>query len=122
MCGIAGVWGTCDEETVRAMIHRLVHRGPDAQGILREPARPTVLGHCRLAIVDPAGGDQPIRSEEGHRAIVANGEIYNFRSLRSRLKDRHRFRTQSDSEAALALYAERGTACAGGVSPLWLGM
>ena len=113
MCGIAGVWGTCDEKTVRAMIHRLVHRGPDAQGILRDPARPAVLGHCRLAIVDPAEGDQPIRSEEGRRAIVANGEIYNFRSLRSRLKDRYRFRTQSDSEAALALYAERGTACAG---------
>ena len=62
--------------------------------------------------MDPAAGDQPICSEDGHRALVANGESYNFRSLRSRLKDRHRFQTQSDSEAVLALYAERGTACA----------
>ena len=95
MCGIAGIWGQCDEETVRAMMRRLVHRGPDAQGILRDPERPAMLGHRRLAIMDPAGGDQPIRSAEGHRAIVANGEIYNFRSLRSRLEDRHRFRTHA---------------------------
>ncbi len=112
MCGIAGIWGKCDEETVRAMMRRLVHRGPDSQGILRNPDRPAVLGHRRLAIMDPSGGDQPIHSEEGNRAIVANGEIYNFASLRSRMKDRYRFQTRSDSEAALALYAERGTACA----------
>jgi asparagine synthase (glutamine-hydrolysing) len=112
VCGIAGVWGKCDEETVRAMMRRLVHRGPDARGIFRNPVTPAVLGHRRLAIMDPAGGDQPIRSEEGHRAIAANGEIYNFASLRSRMKDRYRFQTQSDSEVALALYAERGVACA----------
>jgi len=112
MCGIAGIWGKYDEDTVREMMRRLAHRGPDAQGILREPERPAVLGHRRLAIMDLAGGDQPIRSEEGNRAIVANGEIYNFALLRSQMKDRYRFQTQSDSEAALALYAERGTACA----------
>lgn len=111
MCGIAGVWGTCDEETVRAMMNRLVHRGPDAQGILRQPDTRAVLGHRRLAIMDPTGGDQPIRAAGGHRAIVANGEIYNFRSLRSQMEDHYQFRTQSDSEAALALYAERGTTC-----------
>ncbi len=113
MCGIAVLWGAGDEEAVRAMMQRLVHRGPDAHGILREPGRRAVLGHCRLAIMDPAGGNQPIRSADGRRAIVANGEIYNFRSLQARLQDRHRFRTQSDSETALALYAEQGTACAG---------
>ena len=112
MCGIAGIWGRRDEATVRAMMDRLAHRGPDAEGILKDPERPGILGHRRLAIMDPAGGDQPIRSAEGHRAIVANGEFYNFRGLRSRLKDQHPFRTESDSEAALALYAERGPACA----------
>ena len=111
MCGIAGVWGKCDEETVRTMMRRLIHRGPDAQGIFRNVGTPAVLGHRRLAIIDPAGGDQPIRSEDGGCAIAANGEIYNFASLRSRMKDRYRFQTQSDSEAALALYAERGPAC-----------
>jgi len=111
VCGIAAIWGTCCEETVRTMMNRLLHRGPDAQGIFRGPGRRAVLGHRRLAIMDPAGGDQPIRSEDGRCAIVANGEIYNFRALRSRLKDHYRFRTRSDSEAALALYSEHGTAC-----------
>lgn len=111
MCGIAGIWGKCDEETVRVMMRRLVHRGPDAQGIFRETERPAVLGHRRLAIMDPAGGDQPIRTEEGDRVIVANGEIYNFPSLRADLEGQHRFRTRSDSEAVLHLYGEQGTNC-----------
>jgi asparagine synthase (glutamine-hydrolysing) len=111
MCGIAGICGKCDKETVRTMMNRMLHRGPDGQGILWESERPVVLGHRRLAIMDPAGGDQPISSDDGHSAIVANGEIYNFRSLRSRLEDHYRFRTQSDSEAALALYAECGAEC-----------
>ncbi|MGD8894524.1 MAG: asparagine synthase B [Acidobacteriota bacterium] len=112
MCGIAGLWGECDEPIVRAMMGRLAHRGPDAQGLVKVAEAPGILGHRRLAIVDPAGGDQPIRSAGGQKAIVANGEIYNARVLRDRLKTNHRFRTQSDSEAALALYAERGAACA----------
>lgn len=113
MCGIVGICGKCDVGTVRTMMSRMVHRGPDSKGILWEPERPVVLGHRRLAIMDPAGGDQPIFSEDGHHAIVANGEIYNFASLRSRLEGRYRFRTQSDSEVILALYAERGPACVG---------
>ena len=112
MCGIAGIWGKCEEEPVRTMMRRLVHRGPDAQGVFRDPDTAAVLGHRRLSIMDPAGGDQPIRSEDGCGAIVANGEIYNFRSLRSRLEDRYSFRTQSDSEAVFALYEECGAACA----------
>jgi len=105
MCGIAGVWGTCDENVIRTMMHRLHHRGPDAEGCFRNPGTPAILGHRRLAIIDPSGGDQPIKSKIGIRAIVANGEIYNSPSLRSQIKDTYRFQTQSDSEAALALYA-----------------
>jgi asparagine synthase (glutamine-hydrolysing) len=112
VCGIAAIWGAPDEETVRAMMRRLAHRGPDAQAVRRDPGGRTALAHRRLAIMDPAGGDQPICSEDGGRAIVANGEIYNFRRLRARLERRHRFGTQSDTEAALALYAERGPGCA----------
>ena len=93
------------------MMRRLAHRGPDADGIIAEPDGPGVLGHRRLAIVDPPGGDQPIRDEAAHRAIVANGEIHNLPALRSRLSGRYRFRTSSDSEAALALYGETGTGC-----------
>ena len=112
MCGITGIWGNCDEEIVREMMRRLAHRGPDAQGMLLQPESPGALGHLRLAIMDPAGGDQPIRTEEGARAIVANGEIYNFPVLRSSLESRHLFRTNSDSEAALHLYEEQGSECA----------
>lgn len=111
MCGIVGIYGKCDKEIVRTMMSRMVHRGPDSQGILWGTERLAVLGHRRLAIMDPAGGDQPIFSEDGHRAIVANGEIYNFESLRSRLEDRYCFRSHSDSEVALALYVERGPEC-----------
>lgn len=111
MCGIVGIYGKCDENTVQTMMSRMRHRGPDGKGILWEPERPVVLGHRRLAIMDPAGGDQPIISDDGNCAIVANGEIYNFTSLRSRLENRYRFQTQSDSESALALYAEHGPEC-----------
>ena len=112
MCGITGIWGDCDEEIVREMMRRLAHRGPDAQGMLLQPESPGALGHLRLAIMDPAGGHQPIRTEEGTRAIVANGEIYNFPVLRSSLESRHPFLTNSDSEAALHLYEEQGSECA----------
>ena len=111
MCGIAGIWGISDEDAVRTMMRRLAHRGPDANGMIAESGQAGVLGHRRLAIVDPAGGDQPIRDEAGDRAIVANGEIYNFHTLRSRLGARYRFQTDSDSEAALALYGQQGTEC-----------
>jgi asparagine synthase (glutamine-hydrolysing) len=111
MCGIVGICGKCDEEIIRKMMNRMIHRGPDGKGILWESERPVALGHRRLAIMDPAGGAQPISSDDGHYAIVANGEIYNFASLQSRLEDRYQFRTQSDSESALALYVERGTEC-----------
>jgi len=108
VCGIAGIWGERDEEAVREMLLRVGHRGPDGQGMLVQSDNSGVLGHRRLAIMDPAGGDQPIRTEEGTRAIVANGEIYNFPFLRSRLENRHAFLTGSDSEAALHLYTEKG--------------
>jgi asparagine synthase (glutamine-hydrolysing) len=107
MCGIVGVSGSVDGRVVRAMLTRLAHRGPDAEGVL---AGPVTLGHRRLAIMDPDGGDQPIRSRGGETGIVANGEIYNSPSLRSRLEAGFPFRTRSDSEAALALFTERGPA------------
>lgn len=104
MCGIAGIWGSADEPLVRAMVDRLRHRGPDASG-LHGTERGT-LGHARLSIMDPAGGDQPLYDEDRSHAIVANGELYNYPELRRRLGVGHRFRTRSDSEAAVHLYEE----------------
>jgi asparagine synthase (glutamine-hydrolysing) len=111
MCGIAGIWGQADEILVRRMMGRLVHRGPDAQGLFTDGRG--ALGHRRLSIMDPQGGNQPIFDETRRRAIVANGEIYNFPVLRKMLEGRHRFLTRSDTESALHLYEELGKAVVG---------
>jgi asparagine synthase (glutamine-hydrolysing) len=109
MCGISGMWGDVQEDTVREMMGLLAHRGPDAEGLFVSPGGHGVLGHRRLSIMDPEGGNQPIHNEDRTMAIVANGEIYNFPSLRPDLAGRHRLRTTSDSEAILHLYEEHGT-------------
>ena len=115
MCGIAGIVSDRslsgdDRATVARMLNRLTHRGPDGRGI--RTLRTAVLGHTRLAIIDPEGGKQPIGNEDGTAWIVANGEIYNYKALRSELKSRgHRFTTQTDTETILHLYEEMGPAC-----------
>lgn len=109
MCGIAGMWGAAEAGTVSEMTRALAHRGPDAEGSFTARGGVGVLGHRRLSIVDLTGGDQPISSDAfPGRAIVANGEIYNAPQLRPVLAERHSFRTGSDTEVALHLYAERG--------------
>lgn len=108
MCGITGVWGRDDRVSVETMMQEMVHRGPDADGVFCAPHAKGVLGHRRLSIMDPAGGDQPILSKNGKKAIVANGEIYNFPSLKRQLSDKCAFRTTSDSEAILHSYQENG--------------
>ncbi len=110
MCGFAGTWGAQDDELISAMMKRLVHRGPDADGMWS--TKRGVLGHQRLSIMDPAGGNQPIFSEDRRRVIVGNGEFYNFPALRRGLEDRHTFRTRSDTEAALHLWEEHDTGVA----------
>lgn len=111
MCGIAGkLWfdpaRPAAEETVRAMLAALVHRGPDDQGL--ETFGPMALGQRRLAIVDlsPAGR-QPMVSADGQLSVVVNGEIYNHLALRGELGARgHRFSSRCDSEVVLPLYRE----------------
>jgi asparagine synthase (glutamine-hydrolysing) len=103
MCGIAAIWGRSDVASVLKMMRRIKHRGPDGDGVHR--GRSGALGHVRLAIMDPEGGRQPIRSPGGAATLVANGEIYNFPALRRRFEARGaRFHTGSDSESALRLY------------------
>ena len=109
MCGIAGAYGHPDEEVVREMMAMLGHRGPDDEGTHRARETAGVLGHTRLAIMDPRCGHQPIVDRNGARAIIANGEIYNFPKLRPQLSERHDFDTDSDTEAILHLYGEHGT-------------
>ncbi|HVL52822.1 MAG TPA: asparagine synthase B [Vitreimonas sp.] len=105
MCGIAGIWGSDDGSVVERVMDGIVHRGPDGRGTHVQPGG--VLGHRRLAIMDPEGGAQPLYNET-RSAIVANGEIYNFPRLRRELAGRHDFGTSSDTEAILHLFEELG--------------
>ena len=112
MCGIYGHVGRDDggvRSSMAAMSAALVHRGPDGDGTaLLDGA---ALGCRRLAIVDVAGGAQPLTDESGAIVVVCNGEIYNHTALRRELIARgHQFRTSSDAEVVPHLYEERGPA------------
>jgi len=109
VCGIAGMVGEVDEGLLRRMLEAMRHRGPDDLGIHVDDR--IALGQARLSIIDVAGGHQPLLDEEGRRALVANGEIYNYRALAEQLP-RHTFRTRSDSEVPLHLYEDVGPATA----------
>ncbi len=115
MCGIAGyvtpVDGPCpDHAVLRQMLGMVRHRGPDQFGIYL--GRRAGLGSARLSILDVAGGQQPIGNEDGTLWIVFNGEIFNYRDLRSDLESRgHRFTTHTDTEVLLHLFEERGKDC-----------
>lgn len=106
MCGICGIWKEKRPGEVERMIRRMDHRGPDENGTLESEYG--TLGHSRLSIMDPEHGKQPIFSEDGSRAVIANGEIYNFPKLYEQLKGKHTFRTKNDSEVLLHLYEEYG--------------
>ncbi|HEY4299709.1 MAG TPA: asparagine synthase (glutamine-hydrolyzing), partial [Candidatus Didemnitutus sp.] len=105
MCGIAAVISArlADSER-RAAVDRMIaaerHRGPDDQGMVSDGA--ATLGMCRLAIIDPANGRQPMTSPDGRHHLVFNGAIYNFRELRRELESHWRFVTQCDTEVLLA--------------------
>ena len=110
MCGIGAVLdpsGETSDAALSAMITALRHRGPDGDGMRR--MGPVALVHTRLAIIDVAGGHQPLVSEDGRCVAIVNGEIYNHRALRAELEtEGHRFATRSDSEVVVHAYEEWG--------------
>src|SRR2546425_109097 len=114
MCGIVGQVSlrpgrSIDLEAVRAMTEAVAHRGPDGVGEYVSPSGVAALAHRRLSIIDLVTGGQPIYNEDQTVAVVLNGEIYNFQTLRFQLEKRgHRFATQSDTEVIAHLYEERG--------------
>jgi len=98
------------EEITRRMMGALLHRGPDDEGLLVAPS--ATLGMRRLSIIDLPGGHQPVFNEAGNVAVVFNGEIYNFRQLRTTLEAcGHAFRTHSDTEVIVHAYEEWGHEC-----------
>lgn len=107
MCGILGFVGTPWRTHAGAALATLARRGPDERSVL--DLGEAVLGHTRLAVIDLAGGHQPMRTVDGRYSIVFNGEIYNFAELRDALaRAGHAFATHSDTEVLLAGYAAWG--------------
>ncbi len=141
MCGICGLWdlndGQIDPALLVGMRDRMQHRGPDGKGCVIIDTKGTLpplqfenpetanmgsqlangvysmgMAHRRLSIIDLNTGDQPMRNEDGNLWIVYNGEIYNFREIRSSLEGcGHTFHTQSDTEVILHAYEEYGENC-----------
>ncbi len=114
MCGICGMAGrdraAVDEAALRRMNAAIAHRGPDGDGFLLRPG--VGLAMRRLAIIDVAGGDQPIANEDESLWIVFNGECYNFPEMHRTLQGRgHTFRTRTDTECILHLYEDHGDDC-----------
>ena len=111
MCGICGNLELngrpVDGAAVGAMLQTMVHRGPDSSGRIDAPG--LTAGVRRLAVIDPAGGTQPIANEDGTIEVVFNGELYNFAELRGELESKgHRFRTRTDTEVLVHLWEEHG--------------
>ncbi len=114
MCGIIGIFDyKCPQEDARdlalRMAYALRHRGPDGSGIYADGK--AVLAHERLSIIDVEHGAQPLVDIDTGAVLIANGEIYNYSELGSKLKAKHEWRTKSDSEAILHLYEEYGSEC-----------
>ena len=113
MCGIVGFThkdGLPRPERIAEATATLVHRGPDQQGVYESAF--CSLGATRLAILDLAGGDQPIKSPDGGSVIVFNGEIYNHLAIRAELeKSGHQFQSHCDTETVLHAFLQWDTAC-----------
>jgi asparagine synthase (glutamine-hydrolysing) len=117
MCGIAG-WiagprNAPEEDAVLPMLDAMEHRGPDGAGacsfVNRASGHRIVLGHRRLAIIDPNGSPQPMRDDHAGIALTFNGEIFNFRELRAHLEKRgYTFERDSDTEVLLRAYQHWG--------------
>ncbi|MCX6654456.1 MAG: asparagine synthase (glutamine-hydrolyzing), partial [Candidatus Bathyarchaeota archaeon] len=110
MCGITGIYGLSDRKLIKRMTDTLKHRGPDGEGYYVDET--VSLGHRRLSIIDLKTGSQPIYNEDGSIIVVYNGEIYNYKSLRSDLEKKrgkgkkHSFCSTSDTDVLVLLYEE----------------
>jgi len=115
MCGIAGIFHLetakpIDPARVERMTNAIIHRGPDGAGVWTAPG--VGLGHRRLSIIDLHGGAQPMANQDESLIISYNGEIYNFKEIKSELEEKgHHFYTHSDTEVILHAYRQWGEDC-----------
>jgi asparagine synthase (glutamine-hydrolysing) len=117
MCGICG-WFLPEGQRrgrsqLSAMAEAIAHRGPDDKGVFLDEGRGIALGHNRLSIIDLSkAGHQPMVSEDGKTVLVYNGEIYNFRELRTELESLgHSFFSRTDTEVVLRSFKQWGSSC-----------
>ena len=116
MCGIAGIVSAEPESQISAMLKAIEHRGRDDEGVWTSSSindgQRVCLGHRRLSIIDTSNaGHEPMISHDGRFVITFNGEIYNYRDLRSELAAKgHQFRTQTDTEVLLTAWQQWGEA------------
>jgi asparagine synthase (glutamine-hydrolysing) len=113
MCGIFGVAGRKSPSGFRTAAQTLTHRGPDGFGDWWSADHGVYLAHCRLAIIDLSdAGRQPMENEDGTVRITFNGEIYNYRELRTELVSAgHVFRSKTDTEVIVHAYEQWGKSC-----------
>ncbi|HEY4662786.1 MAG TPA: asparagine synthase (glutamine-hydrolyzing) [Candidatus Humimicrobiaceae bacterium] len=110
MCGICGFnWN--DEKLIERMVHKIHHRGPDANGVKTFPT--FSLGNARLSIIDlSARGNQPMSGSDGKKWIVYNGEVYSFPQIKQELQAKgYQFNSNTDTEVVLKSYEEYGPKC-----------
>ncbi len=116
MCGIAGVFNYLNsgyeiqQGDVIRMLDAINHRGPDESGIYH--SKKVSIGNVRLSIIDLASGQQPLCDSSGNYWIVYNGEVFNYIELKEELKKLgYKFKTASDTEVLVQLYAHYGKKC-----------
>lgn len=110
MCGFCGFTGDTEDSSavIGAMMDRIVHRGPDSQGV--HAGKDITMGFRRLSIIGIEDGSQPMYNEDNSVVIVFNGEIYNYKELKAKLLAKgHIFKTHSDTEVLIHLYEEHGS-------------
>lgn len=108
MCGIVGFVNQekKKEKILKKMADRIKHRGPDAEGYYTDEL--VALAHRRLSIIDIESGQQPMYNETKDVIVIFNGEIYNYPELKEQLKDKYKFKTNSDTECLVHGYEEWG--------------
>jgi asparagine synthase (glutamine-hydrolysing) len=114
MCGVAGIIDYTSQvntiDDIKQMLRSISYRGPDGSGIYQSSF--ASLGNVRLSIIDIDGGQQPLCDQSGRFWIVFNGEIFNYKELRSELESLgYKFKTESDTEVLVQLYSLYGSEC-----------